>query len=266
MAVFDLGSSPLAGDDGTAEAAISLGGGVEHYVDGKIADAREVPTDPAGGSASSGVWQCPVPASERPRPPHVKRWLDVALATIGVVVATPVLLVIAAVIKASDRSAPVIFAQTRLGLYGRPFRMYKFRTMDVDAERRIVPLLQHNQASGPLFKLEDDPRVTLVGRWLRRYSLDELPQLFNVLAGSMSLVGPRPPLPDEVRQYRPHEHGRLLVPPGLTGLWQVSGRSLLSWEDSIRLDLNYVWHWSLRLDLKILARTVVAVLNKKGAY
>lgn len=195
-----------------------------------------------------------------------KRVFDLVLTCAGLLVASPVMVLIALIIKLEDPRAPIIFTQLRVGEDGRPFRMYKFRSMSPGAEQLVHELYSANAGAGPLFKLPDDPRVTRVGCFLRRYSLDELPQLFNVLAGTMSLVGPRPPLADEVRQYAPDEHRRLLVTPGLTGLWQVSGRSLLSWEDSIRLDLRYVENWSLGLDLKILARTVLAVISTRGAF
>ena len=144
--------------------------------------------------------------------------------------------------------------------------MLKFRSMVVDAETKLTALTATNQGAGPLFKMKDDPRVTRVGRFLRRYSLDELPQLFNVLGGSMSLVGPRPPLPSEVSTYGRAAQRKLLVRPGVTGLWQVSGRSDLSWEQSVRLDLRYVENWNLALDAVILCRTVGAVINSRGAY
>jgi lipopolysaccharide/colanic/teichoic acid biosynthesis glycosyltransferase len=144
--------------------------------------------------------------------------------------------------------------------------MFKFRSMVVDAEARLDALLIHNEGSGLLFKMKQDPRVTRIGRIIRRYSIDELPQLVNVLRGEMSLVGPRPPLPSEVVGYDDYAHRRLLVKPGITGLWQVSGRSNLSWEDSLRLDLYYVENWSLTQDLIILARTVKAVIVRSGAY
>jgi lipopolysaccharide/colanic/teichoic acid biosynthesis glycosyltransferase len=144
--------------------------------------------------------------------------------------------------------------------------MYKFRSMVVDAEKRLADLKAKNEGAGPLFKIENDPRVTRIGRILRKYSLDELPQLFNVLAGSMSLVGPRPPLQAEVDEYAADIRRRLKVVPGLTGLWQVSGRSLLTWEESVRLDLRYVENWSMRLDLLIIWKTAFAVLAKRGAF
>jgi len=154
----------------------------------------------------------------------------------------------------------------RVGKDGRAFVLYKFRTMVVNAEARLQELRNLNDTDGELFKMRQDPRITPVGRFLRKYSLDELPQLMNVLKGDMSLVGPRPPLAREVAGYPDDMRRRLVVKPGLTGLWQVSGRSDLSWEESIRLDLTYVENWSLAMDLAILARTVSAVLRSSGAY
>lgn len=149
---------------------------------------------------------------------------------------------------------------------GAPFGMLKFRSMVVNAEELLPDLAARNEGNGILFKIRNDPRVTPIGRLLRKYSLDELPQLFNILSGSMSLVGPRPPLPSEVEEYEQHVRRRLLVKPGLTGLWQVSGRSNLSWQDSVRLDLYYVENWSLAGDLVIILRTVRAVFHSTGAY
>jgi exopolysaccharide biosynthesis polyprenyl glycosylphosphotransferase len=178
---------------------------------------------------------------------------------------SPVLLVIALAIKLNDRG-PVIYRQRRVGRDGATFTMFKFRTMISDADKVRGELESDNEAAGPLFKMRKDPRITRVGSLLRRYSLDELPQLFNVLAGKMSLVGPRPPLPEETEQYAPAARRRLLVKPGLTGLWQVSGRSDLTWDQSIRLDLRYVEDWSLALDMVILWKTFRAVLGGEGAY
>jgi lipopolysaccharide/colanic/teichoic acid biosynthesis glycosyltransferase len=160
----------------------------------------------------------------------------------------------------------VLFRQVRVGIEGTHFNMLKFRSMVVDAEDRLAELAQRNEGNGILFKIKNDPRITRVGGVLRKYSLDELPQLFNILAGSMSLVGPRPPLPSEVEAYEQDVRRRLLVKPGLTGLWQVSGRSNLSWQDSVRLDLYYVENWSLAGDLIIILRTVRAVFHSTGAY
>ena len=160
----------------------------------------------------------------------------------------------------------VIFRQPRVGRDGASFPMLKFRSMVIDAEDRLASLQHLNESDGVLFKIKADPRITPVGRFLRRYSVDELPQLVNVLRGEMSLVGPRPPLPSEVERYADDVHRRLLVRPGLTGLWQVSGRSGLSWDESVRLDLYYVDNWSMTSDLVIIAKTVGAVVGKTGAY
>jgi lipopolysaccharide/colanic/teichoic acid biosynthesis glycosyltransferase len=181
------------------------------------------------------------------------------------VLSAPVLLVVAIGIRL-DSSGPAFFRQTRVGRHGREFTMLKFRSMDVGAEARRAELESANEGSGPLFKMKTDPRVTRIGVVLRRYSLDELPQLFNVLAGSMSMVGPRPPLPAEVATYGREAQRRLLVKPGLTGLWQVGGRSDLPWEQSVRLDLRYVENWTLALDAVILWKTLGAVVNSRGSY
>ncbi len=191
--------------------------------------------------------------------------LDRALAAALLVANLPLMLVIALAVR-STSPGPVLFRQERIGVGGKPFRMLKFRSMVVDAEQRRSALGGHNEADGLLFKIRDDPRVTRVGAVIRRYSLDELPQLWNVLRGEMSLVGPRPPLPTEVAAYDGDAYRRLRVRPGMTGLWQVSGRSDLSWEESLRLDLRYVDNWSLALDLQILWRTWRAVFGRAGAY
>lgn len=195
----------------------------------------------------------------------LKRAADVVGTAIALVVFGPLLLALAVAVKLSD-GGPVLFRQTRVGLDGTTFSMLKFRTMHANAEDRLSELRNANPNLGLMFKIKNDPRVTPIGRFLRRYSLDELPQLFNVLQGSMSLVGPRPPLPSEVDAYENHARRRLLVTPGLTGLWQVSGRSLLSWEETVRLDLRYVENWNLTLDLLILWKTFFAVIGKRGAY
>jgi lipopolysaccharide/colanic/teichoic acid biosynthesis glycosyltransferase len=171
--------------------------------------------------------------------------------------------VLTAVVRASS-PGPALFRQTRVGKDGVEFTILKFRTMREDAEARRVELV--TDGHGILFKIRQDPRVTPVGAWLRRYSLDEVPQLINVLRGQMSLVGPRPPLPEEVAGYGDDVRRRLVVRPGMTGLWQVSGRSDLSWEESVRLDLRYVENWSLTLDLQILWKTWSAVARGSGAY
>jgi lipopolysaccharide/colanic/teichoic acid biosynthesis glycosyltransferase len=160
----------------------------------------------------------------------------------------------------------VFFRQTRVGKDGHTFTVWKFRTMVVDAEQRKAELTAHNEAAGALFKMRRDPRVTRPGAWLRRYSMDELPQLFNVLFGDMSLVGPRPALPVEAAKYGDHMRRRLVVKPGMTGLWQINGRSDLAWDEAVRLDLRYVENWSFILDLQILWKTLSAVLGGYGAY
>ena len=195
----------------------------------------------------------------------IKSVFDVSVAALLLLMLAPVFLAVALVIKL-DTGGPVFFRQVRVARGGEMFRMYKFRTMHTDAEERVAAMREQNEFSGVLFKIRDDPRVTRSGRFLRRYSLDELPQLINVLLGEMSLVGPRPPLPSEVEQYPQDMRRRLVVKPGMTGLWQVSGRSDLSWEDSIRLDLRYVENWSLTVDLVILMRTAMVVMRGAGAY
>ena len=195
----------------------------------------------------------------------VKAVFDRTMAALALVVLAPVFLALAVIVRATS-SGPAFFRQERVGRDGERFRVWKFRTMSVDAEQQRLALLAHNESAGPLFKMRNDPRVTRIGGFLRKYSLDELPQLINVVLGDMSLVGPRPPLPSEVEQYEGHVHRRLLVKPGITGLWQVSGRSDLDWDETVRLDLRYVEDWSLGLDLVLLARTVVSVLKGHGAY
>ena len=195
----------------------------------------------------------------------VKNTVDRTAALLGLLVAAPVLLVLAIVVRVTS-AGPAFFRQERVGTDGERFTMFKLRSMYIDAEQRLADLESRNEHDGLLFKMKDDPRITPVGKWLRRFSLDELPQLFNVVKGDMSLVGPRPPLQSEVRQYPNDVRRRLLVKPGLTGLWQVSGRSELSWDESVRLDLHYVENWSLALDAHILWRTAFAVLGRRGAY
>ncbi|BCJ32958.1 hypothetical protein Athai_04610 [Actinocatenispora thailandica] len=186
-------------------------------------------------------------------------------AALLLLVLAPLLAAVAAAIKL-DSPGPVLYRQSRVGRDGAVFAIWKFRSMYVDADARLAELARLDEGAGVLFKIRDDPRVTRIGRYLRRLSLDELPQLVNVLVGQMSLVGPRPPLPAEVARYPADMLRRLVVKPGLTGLWQVSGRSDLPWEEAIRLDLRYVETWSLSLDLVILLRTVTAVVRTSGAY
>jgi exopolysaccharide biosynthesis polyprenyl glycosylphosphotransferase len=194
-----------------------------------------------------------------------KRAFDVLVAGGLLVVGSPLLLLTALAVKL-DARGPVLFRQERVGKDGRLFRVLKFRTMVSDAEQRLIDLRSRNEADGPLFKLHDDPRVTRVGAWLRKLSIDEVPQLWNVVRGEMSLVGPRPALASEMTAWHPELHNRLRVKPGITGMWQVSGRSDSSFEEYSRLDLYYVDNWSLVNDLAIVAKTVPTVLLRRGAY
>jgi len=193
-----------------------------------------------------------------------KRLVDVSVSLLLLVLTSPILAVAALLIRL-DSPGPV-FRQTRVGRSGRPFTLYKFRTMYVGAEAAVADLAARNEASGPLFKIRDDPRCTRVGKWLRRMSIDELPQFWNVIKGDMSLVGPRPPLPKEVEQYQPWHRRRLEAAPGITGLWQVNGRSELSFDDMVLLDLYYIENWSPYLDLKIMFKTIPTILLGRGAY
>lgn len=195
----------------------------------------------------------------------VKRVMDVTIALLMFLLGLPLILIIAVAIKLDSRG-PILFRQDRVGKNGRPFRIYKFRSMRVGAEEEQDDLFAMNEADGPLFKIRNDPRLTRVGRFLRRTSLDELPQLINVLEGQMSLVGPRPAIPCEVEQYQPWHRQRLSVHPGMTGLWQVSGRSELTFDEGVLLDIYYIEHWSPWLDLNILLRTVPKVFMGDGAY
>ena len=193
------------------------------------------------------------------------RILDLILAVLFLVLALPIYLVVAVAIRL-DTPGPIFFVQTRVGYQGREFAFYKFRSMRVDAEQVRETLLRHNEATGPLFKMRQDPRITRVGRVIRKYSLDELPQLIHVLRGQMSLVGPRPALPREVSTYSDSQRERLAVLPGLTGLWQVSGRSDLSFDRSVELDLEYIKRRSVFYNIYLLFRTVSVVFTGRGAY
>ncbi|MFP3942085.1 MAG: sugar transferase [Thermoanaerobaculia bacterium] len=194
-----------------------------------------------------------------------KRALDVAISALLLFLALPVVGVVALAIKATSRGGTVLFRQTRCGLNGRSFTLYKFRTMVEDAEERRRELLHLNEMDGPVFKVRSDPRVTLLGRFLRKFSLDELPQLWNVLRGDMSLVGPRPPIPEEVSKYQRWQRRRLAMKPGLTCLWQISGRNEVDFDRWMELDLEYIDSWTPSLDLKILWKTIPVVLSGRGA-
>ena len=195
----------------------------------------------------------------------MKRAFDIVGSAILLLMAAPVMALVALAVKLED-GGPVFFRQVRVGRGGEEFKCLKFRSMAVDAEARLAALQAQNEGAGVLFKMTNDPRITKVGKFIRRFSLDELPQLWNALRGDMSLVGPRPALPSEVAQYEPDTTRRLDVRPGLTGLWQVSGRSNLSWSDTVRLDLYYVDNWSMVQDLMILVKTAKAVVGSDGAY
>lgn len=206
------------------------------------------------------------------KPPHFTGWelyakraFDVVFSALVLVLLSPVFLAIAIAIH-RDNPGPIIFRQQRIGLNGRPFTIHKFRSMSVDAESKLVLLRERSMSDGPLFKMNDDPRTTRVGRVLRKYSLDELPQFWTVLRGSMSVVGPRPHLEKELDEFPDEGLRRLLIKPGITGLWQVSGRSDLKLEDSVKLDLRYVRSWSLLGDVAIIMKTVLAVVKPRGAY
>jgi len=193
-----------------------------------------------------------------------KRALDLCGACVGLLVCAVVAVFYAPVLR-RESPGPLFFRQVRVGRNGRQFLMYKFRTMHLDAEQRLSELRSQNEMSGALFKLRNDPRVTPTGRWLRRTHLDEFPQFWNVLRGDMSLVGTRPPTPDEVAEYSPHHRGRLSFRPGITGIWQIAGNGEVgSFEDVVRLDRRYIEQWSLWLDLKILSKTIVKVSRRTG--
>ena len=194
-----------------------------------------------------------------------KRPLDLAVGLLALVVAGPVFLIIAALVRLSSPGS-VFFAQTRIGKNGQPFKMYKFRSMYIDAEARRAEVLAQSDREGICFKSKNDPRITPVGRWLRRLSLDELPQILNVIKGDMSLVGPRPALPSEVAAYPARAMQRLSVLPGITGLWQVSGRAEIGFDEMVEMDIHYARNAGLITDLSIMLRTFGAVFSGRGAY
>lgn len=197
---------------------------------------------------------------------YSKRSMDIIGALAGLVVLSFLLLIISVWIKIEDPKGPVFFSQKRVGKDGKEFNMYKFRSMVTDAEERLKELLALNETTGAMFKMKNDPRVTRVGRFIRKTSIDELPQLFNVLKGDMSLVGPRPPLPREVEEYTSYDKQRLLVMPGCTGLWQVSGRSNIGFKEMVELDLQYIQNRTLLFDIKIIFKTVLVLFGSKDAF
>lgn len=202
----------------------------------------------------------------RKRYEALKRIVDILCGALGLLFLAPILLFVALRIKWEDPSCSVIFRQERIGRNEVPFTMYKFRSMCPDAESQLAGILDKNEIEGAMFKIQEDPRVTHFGKFIRKTSLDELPQLVNVLKGEMSLIGPRPPLPREVREYTPYDKQRLLVKPGCSGLWQVSGRNQVSFKEMVALDLAYIHQRSLLYDFKLMAKTVKAMIVPKGSY
>ncbi len=200
----------------------------------------------------------------RPTQDALKRGVDIVLSGLALVTLAPLFLGVAGAIKLTS-PGPVFFSQVRVGLRGRHFNMFKFRSMVVDAEKKLEAIRSQNEQTGPVFKMARDPRITPIGRVLRKYSIDELPQIFNVLRGDMSIVGPRPPVPSEVAQYKPWQRRRLSVRPGLTCLWQVSGRNSIGFDEWMLLDLQYVDQWSLARDVELIGRTVPVVVTGRGA-
>ena len=194
-----------------------------------------------------------------------RRTQDIILSSVALVVLSPVMLATAIAIVVDDPSAGPVFSQERIGRNGKPFKFYKFRSMCPNAEAKLDDLLDQNEMDGPVFKIKDDPRITRVGKFIRKTSIDELPQFYNVLKGDMSLVGTRPPTVDEFRQYESHQKRRLSAKPGITGLWQVSGRNeIKDFEDVVKLDVQYIDNWSIGLDIKIILKTIKVVFEKGG--
>lgn len=195
-----------------------------------------------------------------------KRFIDILGSLIGIILLLPLFTIVAILIKKEDSKGPVFFKQIRVGRDGKEFYMYKFRSMVSDAEEKLADLLQFNEIEGAMFKMKEDPRITLIGKFIRKTSIDELPQLWNVLKGEMSLVGPRPPLPREVAEYSSYHKQRLLVTPGCTGLWQVSGRNHTSFEEMVNLDIKYISERNVFFDIKIIFRTIKVLFGTDNAY
>ena len=195
-----------------------------------------------------------------------KRVFDFMASLFGLIILSPLFLIIAIAIKVEDPKGPVFYSQVRLGKKQSPFKMYKFRSMIVDADKHLKELLSENEVDGAMFKMKEDPRVTKVGQFIRKYSIDELPQLVNVLLGNMSLVGPRPPLPREVAEYTEYDKQRLAVKPGCTGLWQISGRNDVGFSEMVALDLKYINKRNMAFDLYVLFKTVLVFIKPNGAY
>lgn len=196
----------------------------------------------------------------------IKRLGDIICSSIGLIILSPLFLIIAILMKFEDPKGPIFFSQTRIGLNEKPFKMYKIRSMVTNAEELLEDLLDENEVDGAMFKMKEDPRVTKIGKTIRKFSIDELPQLWNVIKGDMSLIGPRPPLEREVAEYTPYDKQRLLIKPGCTGLWQVSGRNDLDFDEMVELDMKYIQNLSLRTDLWILFKTVWVMIKPNSAY
>ncbi len=196
----------------------------------------------------------------------IKRFIDILGAVFGIILLSWLFIIVAILIKIEDPKGPVFFKQVRVGKNGKEFYMYKFRSMVSDAEEKLKDLLRYNEVSGAMFKMKDDPRITKIGKFIRKTSIDELPQLLNVIKGEMSLVGPRPPLPREVKEYSTYDKQRLIVTPGCTGLWQVSGRNSLGFKEMVELDLEYISNQNIVSDLRIIFKTVFMLFGSKNAF
>lgn len=196
----------------------------------------------------------------------LKRMVDISASAIGITILIPFLIILAIMMKIEDPRGPIFFSQIRVGQNGKQFKMYKIRSMVTNAEELLEDLLDENEVDGAMFKMKEDPRVTKIGKTIRKFSIDELPQLWNVIKGDMSLIGPRPPLEREVAEYTPYDKQRLLIKPGCTGLWQVSGRNSLNFDEMVELDLKYIQNLSLRTDLWILFKTVWVMIKPNSAY
>lgn len=196
----------------------------------------------------------------------IKRAIDICGSSLGLIVLSPLFLIVGYMIKKEESGGPIFFSQDRVGKNGEVFKMYKFRSMCIDAEERLSVLLEHNEIGGAMFKMKDDPRVTKIGKFIRKTSIDELPQLFNVLKGNMSLVGPRPPLPREVEQYTNYDIQRLIVKPGCTGVWQISGRNNVDFDKMVEMDIQYIENMSIVKDIMIILKTAIIMIRPNGAY
>ncbi|AOH53626.1 multidrug MFS transporter [Peribacillus muralis] len=197
---------------------------------------------------------------------NVKRFIDVFGALVGMIIFLPIIILVVLLVKLENPKGSIFFKQVRIGKDGKEFNMYKFRSMVVDAEKRLPDLVRHNEIAGPMFKMKDDPRITRIGKFIRKTSIDELPQFWNVLVGEMSLVGPRPPLLREVKEYSAYDKQRLLVTPGCTGLWQVSGRNALSFQEMVELDLQYIKQRTIITDITIILRTVKVMILPNDSH